>query len=110
MPPKWTNRLPLRSADGHVCAETIQRSISLDIASLVSQITPGSVTGRVLTEVEIERDSEQGNRIINDAEDPLPEDDSNLDNDTPEPTQSVHNNDQPTAPSKINLEAMVERQ
>jgi len=110
MPPKRTNRLPLRSANERGSAETIRASIGRDTPSLASRITPGSVTPRVLAEAEIDEDSDRGNRIIDDDEDPLSDEDSGHDDDTPEPNESAHDNDEPTAPSRINLEEMVERQ
>jgi len=110
MPPKRTNRLPLRSANERGSAETIRASIGRDIPSLASRITPGSVTPRVLAEAEIEEDSYRGNRIIDDDEDPLSDEESGHDRNTPEPNESAHDNDEPTAPSRINLEEMVERQ
>jgi hypothetical protein len=59
---------------------------------------------------EIEEDSNRGNRIIDDDEDPVSDGDSSHDDDTPEPHESAHNTDEPTAPSRIHLEEMVERQ
>jgi len=68
------------------------------------------VTPRVLAEAEIEEDSNRGYRIIEDDEDPLSDEESGYDDDTPEPNKSAHDNDKPTASSRINLEEMVERQ
>jgi len=110
MPPKRTNRLPLRSANKCGSAETICASIGHDTPSLASQISPGSLTPRVPKEVEIEEDSHRGNRIIDDDEHALSDESSGHDDDTQEPNESVHDNDEPTAPSRINLEEMVERQ
>jgi len=110
MPPKRTNRLPLRSANERGSAETVRALIGRDTPSLASRITPGSVTPRVLAEAEIKEDSDRGNRIIDDDRDPLPVEESGHDDDTPEPNESAHDNDKPTAPSRINLEEMVEQQ
>ena len=60
--------------------------------------------------MESEEDSDCGHRIIDEDEAPLADEDSGHDNDNPEPYESAHDNDQPTAPSRINLEEMVERQ
>jgi hypothetical protein len=68
------------------------------------------VTPRVLAEAEIEEDSNRGNRIINDDENPLLDEHSGHDDDTPELHESAHDNIEPTAPSRINQEKMVERQ
>jgi len=67
------------------------------------------VTPRVLAEAEIEEDHDRVSRIMDDDKDPLSDDESEHDDDTPEPNESLHNNDEPTAPPKINLEEMVER-
>jgi len=110
MPPKRTNRLPLCSANERGSPETIRASIGRDTPSLASRITPGSVTTRVLAEAEIEEDSDHDNRIIDDDEDPLSNEESGHDDDIPEPNESADDNEEPTAPSRINLEEMVERQ
>ena len=110
MPPKGTNRLPLCSANERGSAETIRASIGRDTPSLTSRITPGSVTPRVLAEAEIEEESYSGRKITDNDEDPLSDGESKYDDDTPESDDHAHDNDEPTAPPKMNQEDMVERQ
>jgi hypothetical protein len=110
MPPKWTNRLPLHSANEGGSAETIRASIGRDTPGLASWITSGAVTPSILEEAEIKEDSDRRNTIINDDPDPLSDDESRDVNDTPEHNESTPDNDKPTAPSRLNLEEMVERQ
>jgi len=110
MPTKWTNRLPLHSANECGSAETIRTSIGRHTPSLASRITPGSVTARDLVEEEIEEDSYRRNRIIDDDKDRLSDKESGPHNDTPEPNESAYDNPESTAPSRIDLEEMVERQ
>jgi len=110
MPPKRTNRLPLRSANEPGSAETIRMSIGRDTPSLTIRISLGSVTPRVLVQVEIEEDTNSGRKITENDEDPLSDGESEHDDDTPEPNEPMHNNDEPTPPPKINLEEMLELQ
>jgi len=107
MATKRTNRFPVRGVNAGGSAETIRVSISHDTLSLASQITPGSVTPGVLAEAEIEEDCDRGNRIIDDDEDPFSYEQSGHDDDSPEPSESAHVTDEPTAPCRINLEEMV---
>jgi hypothetical protein len=108
MPPKRTNRLPLCGANECGSAETIRVSICRDTPSLAGRITPGSLTPRVLEGVEIQEESYSGSKITNDDENPLFDGKGEHDDDTPEPNESAHDNDEPTAPPKINLDEMVE--
>jgi len=85
-------------------------SIGRDTASNASRITPGSVIPRVLTQAEIKEDTDCGTRIIHDDNDPLSDDESELDHDILEPNDSTHNLDEPIAPPMINLGEMVECQ
>jgi len=110
MPPERMNRLPLHSANERGSAERIRVSIGRDTLSLASPITPRSVIPRVLAESEIEAHSDPGSRIFDDDEDPLSAGESEHDDDTPEPNASAHDNNELTAPPKINLQEMVERQ
>jgi len=82
MPPKWTNGLPLPSANERGSAERIRASIGLDTPSLPSPITPGSVTPRVLAEAEIKEESYSGTKIADNDEDPLSDGESEHDDDT----------------------------
>jgi len=109
MPPKRTNRLPLRGANERGSAQTIRTSMGRDPMSLASRITPESVTPRVLAEAEIEEDLHREITIIDNDQDPLSDDESEHNDDTSEPNESVYENDKSTAPPKINLEKMVER-
>jgi hypothetical protein len=68
------------------------------------------VTPRVLAEAEIEEESYSGSKITDNYKDPLSDGESEHDNDTPEPNESAHYNHELTAPPKINLEEMLERQ
>jgi hypothetical protein len=68
------------------------------------------VTPRVVVEAEVEEVSDRGNRIIKNDEDPLSDKQSAPDDNTPELNVSAHDNHEPTAPSRVNLEEMVERQ
>ncbi|KAF8538646.1 hypothetical protein BDD12DRAFT_884609 [Trichophaea hybrida] len=52
----------------------------------------------------------RGGRIIDNDEDTRSDDESDHDDNTSEHDNSSHNNHEPTAPRKINLEEMVERQ
>jgi hypothetical protein len=61
-------------------------------------------------EAEIEEDSDCRNRIIDDDKDPHSDQDRAHDDDIPEPNESTHDNDEPTAPSTIKLEEVVEQQ
>lgn len=110
MPPKQTIRLPLPSAYECGCADMIPALIGHDTPSLARWITPGSVTPRFLAQAEIEDDSDHGSRIIDVDEDPLSDRKSDHYEDTPEPNNSVPDNDEPTAPSKLNVVQLVKRQ
>jgi hypothetical protein len=68
------------------------------------------VTPRVLAEAEIEEEPYRRSQITDNNEDPLSDCDSEHDDNTPEPNESAYDNDEPTAPPRINLEEMVERQ
>jgi len=109
MPPKLTNRLSQHGANEGGSAQMVHASVGRDTPSLASQMTPGSLTQSDLAEAEIEEDSDHRNTIIYDDEDP-PSDEESGHDDTPEPNKSVHDNDEPTAPSRINLQEMVEWQ
>jgi len=78
--------------------------------SLTSRITSGSVTPEVPAEPEFKEDSDCGSEINVDNYEPLSDDTSDPDNAILQSNESVHNNDEPTAPTKINLEEMVEQQ
>jgi hypothetical protein len=67
------------------------------------------VTLRVLAEAEIEDESYNGSNITDDDEDPLSDGKSEHNDDTPEPNEPAHDNDELTGPPNINLEEMVER-
>jgi len=110
MCPKQTNRLPVRIANDHGSAERILASIARETPSLASWITPASVTSRDPAWEEIEEDSDRRNRNIDHDEDPLSDKESGHHDDTPEPNESAYDNDEPTAPSRNNLEELVERQ
>jgi len=58
----------------------------------------------------MEEESYSGSKITDDDEDPLSDIESEHYDDTPEPNESTHYNDELTAPPKLNLEQMVERQ
>jgi hypothetical protein len=51
-----------------------------------------------------------GSRIIDNNENPFSDDKSDNNEDTPQPNDSAHDNDELTAPPRINLEEMVEQQ
>jgi hypothetical protein len=68
------------------------------------------VTPSVLEEAEIKEDSDRRNTIINNDQYPLSDDESRHVNDTPELNESTPDNDELTAPSRLNLQEMVERQ
>jgi len=104
MPPIRTNRLPLRSSNERGSTETIRALIGRDTESLTRRITPESVTPRVLAEVEFEEESYRGSNITDNDLDRFSDGESRHDNCTPEPNESTYDNEQPTAPPKINLE------
>jgi len=104
------NRLLLHSANERGSEATVYMSIGRVTLSLTSQITSGSVTSRVQAEVEIEEDFDHESRIIDDDEDPLSNTECKHNNDTPDSMESAPDNDEQTAPPKINLESMVEGQ
>jgi len=108
MPRKWRNRLPVCSANEHGSTETIRVLMGRDTLSLTSQITFGSVGLTILAEEEIEGNSDCRSRTIKNDVDPLSNDECNQDDATAKPNESAHNTDEPTAPSKINWEEMVE--
>jgi len=87
MPPNHTNRLLPRSANEHGSTERIRALIGRDTPSLTTRITPGSVTPGVLAEADIEEDYDCENRIID--EDPLSDEESDHDDDSPEPNESA---------------------
>jgi hypothetical protein len=53
-------------------------------------MSPVSLTQRGVVETEIEAASHRGNRIINNQEDPLFNEKSGHDNDSPDPNVAVH--------------------
>jgi len=110
MPPKRKNRLPQRSTNERGSAEKIRVSIGRDTPSHDSRITPGSVTPRVLAEADIKEESYSGSKITGADEDPLSDGESEHDDDTPEPNEHTHHNEELTAPPLINMEEMVKRQ
>jgi hypothetical protein len=70
MPPKKTNRFPLRTANERGRAETIRASIGHGTPSLASRITPiERVSPRVLPEAEIDDYSDQECLIDNETDD-----------------------------------------
>jgi len=86
MPPKKTNRFPLRTANERGRAETIHVSISHDTPSLAGRITPiERVPPRVLPEAEIEDNSDQ-ERLIDDETDDRETDDDDHDDVVPHAT------------------------
>jgi len=110
MPPQWKNWPPLQSANECRTAKRIRVVNGHDFARPTSCITPASVTGSVLAGAETWEDSDRRSRIINNEEDPHADDGRDCDDNTPEPNESMHDNDELTAPSKINLDHMVEQQ
>jgi hypothetical protein len=80
MPPKKTNRFPLRTANERGSAETIRTSIGHGTPSLASRITPiERVSPRVLPEAEIDDNSDQERLIDNEADDRETDDEENDD-------------------------------
>jgi hypothetical protein len=75
MPPKRTNRLPLRTANERGSAETIRASIGHGTPSLASRISSPieRASPRVFPEAEID-DEEEGNSDFDDEEEDQPED------------------------------------
>jgi len=89
----------------NICA-----SIRPDPPILSVRDTSGSVTGRALAQSKIEEDYDCVSSIIDTDYDSLSDNKSGHNYNTPEPNESAHDNDEPTAPPKINLKEMVERQ
>jgi len=110
MPPKQTNRPALCNANKWGSAERICASIGHETPSLVSQITNGSVTPRVLGEAKIAKETYSGSKITDDDEDPISDGESEHNDHTPEPNESTYDNDEPSAQRTINLEEIVEQQ
>jgi hypothetical protein len=70
MPPKKTNRFPLRTATEHGSTETIRALIGHRTPSLASRITPNDrVSPRVLPEAAINDNSDQERLIDNEKDD-----------------------------------------
>jgi len=111
MPPKWTDtRLYPHCANEHRSTETNCAPIGRNTPSLAGRIPPAPVIPTVLSEVDCEEDSDWGCKIIDHHEDPISDDGSDYNHDTAECNDPAHEKDNPTAPSMIDLEVIMERQ
>jgi len=93
MPPKKTNRFPLRTANERGSAETIRASIGHGTPSLTSRITPiERLSPRVLPEAEIGNNSDQEHLIDDETDDRETDDEENDENEDVDPRAPLRPN------------------
>jgi hypothetical protein len=85
-------------------------STGSDLGSFANRITTASVTHRVLGETQIEDDSDRLSRISGDDDDPLSDYQREHNNDTSKQNESLHDNDERTAPRRMSLEEIAKCQ